>query len=79
MVIAIIIAAFLVAAGIYKVQEFRIGQLQAQAEHYKDCYQDMASDNIDLRIKLQDAQEAYSNLICQRAMGWAGEEVSRMH
>lgn len=47
------------------------------AEHYKEVYFAMASDNVDLRVKLQDSQEAYSRLIGQRVQGWATSTVTR--
>jgi hypothetical protein len=78
MVIALIIAA-LVAAGIYIRLSFKVSLHRERAESFEERYFSMASDNVDLRVKLQDAQEAYSRLIGQRAMGWAGEEIARMH
>ncbi len=77
MVIALIIAA-LVAAGTLAYSAFRVRFHRERAEDFEERYFGMASDNVDLRVKLQDAQEAYSRLIGQRAMGWAGEE-SRVH
>lgn len=78
MVITLILAA-LVVAGIWSYSAFRIRFHRERAEDFEVRYFGMASDNVDLRVKLQDAQESYSRLIGQRAQGWAGSEVTRIY
>jgi uncharacterized protein YpmB len=77
MVILVLIVA-LIGAGTLAYSSFRVRFHRERAEDFEERYFGMASDNVDLRVKLQDAQEAYSRLIGQRAMGWAGEEL-RVH
>lgn len=77
MVILTLLVA-VIGAGIWVRLDWQIRNLRILAEDWEARYLGMASDNVDLRIQLQDAKESYSRLIGQRAMGWAGEEL-RIH
>lgn len=71
MVIVIVIAA-LVVAGVWSYKDFDNRVQRSSAEHWEALYYGMASDNVDLRIQLEDSRQAYSALIGQRCQEWAG-------
>ncbi|MBB3227020.1 hypothetical protein FHW69_001621 [Luteibacter sp. Sphag1AF] len=76
----------LVLLGMLLVQEMRarywIAETQILQERLADSeekYLGMASENIDLRIRLDDSKQAYSNLIRSGAEQWAYSTAGRVH
>jgi hypothetical protein len=85
MVIAALIIAALVAAGIWIRMDFRIRYWRNRAEKYQEwyeaeaaCFENEQSWRISLELNLQQSREMVSRMIAENAKEWATEEAKRV-
>lgn len=82
--VATIIIAALVAAGIYIRLDFKYRYYKEQSELYQELYKNERADRIDYevelsfaRTQLEDSRAAVGRMIANNAQQWAAKNANR--